>query len=318
MKIVVLDGYALNPGDLSWKEIENLGALTVYDRTKPEDTVKRIGDAQAVFTNKTVLDAEILKCCENLKFIGVLATGYNVVDVAAAKLQGITVCNVPAYSTMSVAQLTLGLLLEICHHVGLHNESVHQGEWTNSKDFCYWKTPLVELDGKTFGIIGFGRIGRAVAKIVQAFGMRVLVHSRYPDATLESDTFRFVSLEELLRGSDVVSLHCPLSERTKGIINRRTISQMKDGAILINTGRGPLIDESDLAEALRNGKLYAAAADVVSIEPIVPENPLLQAPNCILTPHIAWATDAARKRLMQISAENLKAFCAGRPVNVVC
>lgn len=317
MKIVVLDGYTLNPGDLSWQEIEKLGTLTVYDRTKPEQTVERIGLAEAVFTNKTVLSAEVLNACKHLKFIGVLATGYNVVDLEAAKLRGITVCNVPAYSTMSVAQLTMGLLLEICHHIGLHDQGVHEGEWSRQEDFCYWKTPLIELDGKTFGIVGFGRIGKAVAKIVQAFGMHVAIYSRYPDAALESDTVRFVSLDELLRTSDVVSLHCPLSARTQGIINQKAIGKMKDGAVLINTGRGPLVVEADLAEALNSGKLYAAAVDVVSVEPILADNPLLQAKNCIFTPHIAWATDAARKRLMQISADNLKAFLEGRPIHVV-
>ncbi len=317
MKIVVLDGYVLNPGDLSWAGIEAFGELTVYDRTLPEQAIERIGDAEAIFTNKTILTNEILQACPNLKFVGVLATGYNVLDVAFARKQGITVCNVPAYSTMSVAQFTLGLLLEICHNIGSHSIGVMAGEWTRSKDFSYWNSPLIELDGKTFGIIGFGKIGKAVARIVQTLGMKVLVHSRYPNRDLESETFKFVSLDALFADADVISLHCPLSERTQGIINKNNIAKMKDGVIILNTGRGPLIVEQDLAAALNCGKVYGAGVDVVSAEPIRADNPLLKAKNCIITPHIAWAPKAARIRLMKITTDNLASFIAKKPINVV-
>lgn len=317
MKIVVLDGYVLNPGDLSWKGIEALGELTVYDRTTPEETLMRIGDAEAIFTNKTILTNEILEKCPKLKFVGVLATGYNVLDVVYARELGITVCNVPAYSTMSVAQFTLGLLLEICHNIGSHSIGVMSGDWTKSKDFSYWNTPLIELDGKTFGIIGFGKIGKAVANIVQTLGMKVAVYSHYPDKSLESESFKFVTLDELFASSNVISLHCPLSERTQGIINKENIAKMKNNVIIINTGRGPLVVEQDLADALNAGKVYGAAVDVISVEPMQKDNPLLKAKNCIITPHIAWAPLEARKRLMKITTENLAGFIANKPINVV-
>ncbi len=317
MKIVVLDGYVLNPGDLSWSGIEALGELKVYDRTTPEETLTRIGDAEAIFTNKTVLTNEILKACPKLKFVGVLATGYNVLDVNYARKLGITVCNVPAYSTMSVAQFTLGLLLEICHNIGSHSIGVMSGEWTRSKDFSYWNTPLIELDGKTFGIIGFGKIGKAVAKIVQTLGMKVVVYSHYRDKNLESDTFKFVSLDELFTVSDVISLHCPLSEKTQGIINKENITKMKDGVIILNTGRGALVVEQDLADSLNTGKVYGAAVDVIAVEPMQKDNPLLKAKNCIITPHIAWAPLEARRRLMNIATDNLTGFISNAPINVV-
>ncbi|MBQ7567101.1 MAG: D-2-hydroxyacid dehydrogenase [Oscillospiraceae bacterium] len=314
MKIVILDGYAANPGDLSWDAIAAQGELTVYDRTAPEDVISRIGDAEAVYTNKTVITNETLAACPKLKLISVLATGYNVVDTAAARARGITVCNVPAYSTRDVAQLVFALLLEVCHHVGHHAETVRQGRWTNSKDFCYWDYAPMALYGKTLGIVGFGQIGQAVAKLAKAFGMDVLVHTRTvrdcPDVT-------FCDLDTLLKKSDVVSLHCPLTDKTEQLIRKETIEKMKDGAILLNTGRGPLIDEQDVADALDTGKLAALGADVVSKEPIAADNPLLTAPNCYLTPHIAWATKDARVRLIAVSAENLRQFVNGTPQNVV-
>jgi len=317
MKIVVLDGYTLNPGDLSWGELERLGELTVYDRTPEDKVLERIGDAEIVYTNKTPLTRETFYKAPNIKWVGVLATGYNVVDVDAAREKGIPVTNVPDYSTDAVAQMVFALLLEICHHVWDHSEAVKKGEWTRSKDFCFWKYPLIELAGKTMGIIGYGRIGRATARIAQAMGMKVLAYTRTVDKALESDTMRFVSLDELLRESDVISLHCPLFESTKGMINKETIGKMKDGVIIINTSRGPLVVEEDLAEALNSGKVYAAAVDVVSTEPISEDNPLLKARNIIITPHIAWAPKEARQRLMDIAVENLKAFLRGEPVNVV-
>lgn len=311
MKIVVLDGYAANPGDLSWEPLEQLGELTVYDRTAPADVSARIQNADAVLTNKTVLSREIMENARGLKYIGVLATGYNVVDVAAARELGITVTNIPAYSTDSVAQLVFALLLEICHHVGAHSQAVHAGRWTRNPDFCFWDAPLIELKGKTMGIIGYGRIGRRVAEIARCMGMNVLAWTRTPRDP------ECVSLDELLALSDVISLHCPLFPETQHLINAETISKMKDGAILINTSRGPVMDEQALADALKRGKLYAAAADVASTEPIPADNPLLGLENMIFTPHIAWATNEARARLMQIAVENLKAFVDGRAVNVV-
>ncbi|MDO5415856.1 MAG: D-2-hydroxyacid dehydrogenase [Lachnospiraceae bacterium] len=318
MKIVVLDGYTENPGDLSWDGIREFGQLTVYERTETAALAEeRMQGAEVVYTNKTVLSAELLDRCPELKFIGVLATGYNVVDVKAASERGITVCNIPAYGTEAVAQFTMGLLLELCHHIGSHSDSVKAGEWTVSRDFCYWNYPLVELAGKTMGIIGFGRIGQAVARLAQAFGMRVLAYSRHPKPELETESCRMASLEELLEQSDVISLHCPLTEENRGLICRENIEKMKDGVFLINTARGPLIVEKDLKEALACGKVGGAAVDVVSAEPICWDNPLLTAENIIITPHIAWASKEARQRLMDIAAGNLKAFLEGRPVNVV-
>lgn len=314
MKIVILDAYAANPGDLSWDAISAQGELTVYDRTAPENVVERIGDAEVVYTNKTVIGRDVLDACPNLKMISVLATGYNVVDTAYAREKGIAVCNVPAYSTRDVAQLVFALLLEICHHVGHHSKTVFEGKWQNNPDFCYWDYAPMALYGKTMGIVGFGQIGQATAKLAEAFGMKVLVHSR--TARPESG-YEFVDLDALLKNSDVVSLHCPLFPETEGLIRKETIAKMKDGAILINTSRGPLINEADVADALKSGKLYAAGMDVVSKEPISAENPVLSAPNCFITPHIAWATKDARIRLLDVSAENLRQFKNGTPQNVV-
>lgn len=316
MKIVILDGYTENPGDLSWEGMEALGELTVYDRTPADEIVSRIGDAGAVITNKTPVTEETMDLCPNLKYIGVLATGYNVIDVEAAKKRGIIVSNIPTYGTTAVAQMTMAMLLEVCHHVGAHSDAVKAGEWTNNQDWCFWNYPLIELAGKTFGVIGFGRIGQASARLAKAFGMRVLAYDEYPnDAGREIG--EYVSLDELLKESDVVSLHCPLFPSTQGIINRETIGRMKQGAILINTSRGPLVVEEDLADALHEGRLAYAALDVVSTEPVKADNPLLSCENCILTPHIAWAPKESRQRLMDIAVDNFKQFLNGNPVNVV-
>ena len=316
MKIVVLDGYTENPGDLSWEGLEALGELTVYDRTPPELVRERIGDAEAVYTNKVPLPREVIEDCSALRFIGVLATGYNVVDVAAARERGIPVCNVPTYGTAAVGQYAIAMLLEICHHVAHHSEAVHAGRWQQGPDWCFWDYPLIELDGKTMGIIGFGRIGRATGKIAKAMGMRVLAYDAFP-----CDEGRalgeYVPLDVLLADSDVITLHCPLFPKTRGIINRESIAKMKDGVILLNNSRGPLIVEEDLAAALNSGKVYAAGLDVVSDEPIRADNPLLSAKNCLITPHISWAPRESRRRLMDVAVENLRAFLAGRPVNVV-
>ena len=317
MKIVILDGYTENPGDLSWDGFQALGEVTVYDRTPADQIVSRIGDAEVVIINKTPITEQVLEACPSIKYIGVLATGYNVVDIEAAKKRGIPVSNIPTYGTTAVAQFVFALLLEACHHVWQHNESVKAGKWANQSDFCYWDFPLIELAGKTMGVIGFGRIGQNTAKIAQAFGMKVLAYDEKQNKSLENESLHYASLNEVLENSDVVSLHCPLFPSTKGIINRETIAKMKDGAILINTSRGMLVVEEDLAEALKSGKIYAACADVVSTEPIRPENPLLCCENAILTPHIAWAPKESRARLMNIAVENLKAFLAGSPINVV-
>lgn len=312
--IVVLDGYTLNPGDLSWEGFSNLGDLTVYDRTPKEEILTRIGDADIVITNKTPLDRHTIGQAKNMKYIGVLATGYNVVDTQAAKQRGIVVCNIPAYGSDAVAQYAFALLLEVTSQVQLHNEAVKQGRWTNSPDFCFWDKPLIELYGKTMGIIGYGRIGQAVGRIAKAFGTQVIAYNRSQDPALKKD---YVSLDELFERSDVISLHCPLTEQTKGIINKSSIEKMKDGVIIINNSRGPLVVEQDLADALNSGKVYGAAVDVVSEEPIKAENPLLTAKNCIITPHISWAPRDTRQRLMNIAVENLKAFFAGKTQNVV-
>lgn len=320
MKIVVLDGHALNPGDLSWDGLKSLGTCTIYDRGGARDaaeTIARIGDAQVVLTNKTPLTREVIDACPSLQYIGVLATGYNVVDLAAAREKNIPVTNIPAYGTDAVAQFTMALLLEICHRVGHHSDTVHAGKWASCPDFCYWDFPSIELAGKTFGIIGFGRIGQAAARIAQAFGMKVLAHSRTRHPELESETCRYADLDEIFAHADVISLHCPLFPETEGMISQKTIARMKDGVILLNTSRGQLIVEEDLAEALRSGKIAAAGLDVVSKEPIERENPLLTAPNCIITPHIAWAPKETRERLMAIAVDNVKAFLAGTPIHVV-
>ena len=291
MKIVVLDGYTLNPGDLSWDELKKLGDLTVYDRTEKiaSEIVKAIGSAEIIFTNKTPLTAEVLKQVPFVKYIGVLATGYNIVDTTAAKELGIIATNIPTYGTAAVAQLTFALILELCHHAGDHNNVVHKGDWSRSVDFCFWNTPLIELEGKTLGIIGFGRIGQATAKIAQAFGLNVLFNNTGNSTGLESETCKYAKLDDLFAESDFISLHCPLLETTQGIINKENISKMKSGAMIINTSRGPLVVEQDLADALNSGKIAGAAVDVVSVEPILAENPLFSAKSCIITPHIAWA-----------------------------
>lgn len=315
MKIVVLDGYAGNPGDLSWEALEALGEVTVYDRTAADQIVTRAAGAQAVLTNKAPLTEATLSQLPDLKYIGVLATGYNIVDVQAARARGITVTNVPDYSTAAVAQLTFALLLELCHRAGDHSRSVHEGRWTSNPDFTYWLYPLRELGGKTMGIVGYGRIGQKVAKIALAMGMQVLVHSNRPAP--QGDGVRSVGLEELFAQSDVISLHCPLTDATRGLINRDTIAQMRDGALLINTSRGPVVDEQALRDALDSGKLGGVAVDVVSAEPIRAENPLLGAPNCIITPHFGWAPFEARVRLMDIAVDNLRQFLSGNPIHVV-
>ncbi len=317
MKIIVLDGFTLNPGDISWASLEALGDVTVYDRTSAELTLERIGDADAVFTNKTVLSREILENCPGLRFIGVLATGYNVVDVVAAKERGIPVCNVPTYGTMSVAQFATALLLELCHQVGRHSETARAGQWAKGEDWCYWLNPLVELHGKNLGIIGFGRIGQAFGRIGQALGMNILAHDGYRDAKLESDTLRYVELDELYSESDVISLHCPLFADNVGMINAEAIARMKPGVFLINTSRGPLINEQDLADALNQGRIGGAGLDVLSSEPPAADNPLLNAKNCIVTPHIAWAAREPRMRIMETAVDNLRAFIGGEARNVV-
>ncbi len=318
MKIVVLDGYTLNPGDLSWAGFEKLGDLTCYDRTDNiEDILERISDAEAVITNKTPLTAETIKACPGIRYIGVLATGYNVVDVKAAAEAGIPVCNIPTYGTTAVAQFAFAHLLNICHHVKDHADTVQQGKWSRCPDFCYWDYPLTELAGKTMGIIGYGRIGQAAGKIAQAFGMKVLAYDEYRIEDLVCETMSYASLDEVLAGSDVISLHCPLFESTTGIINKNTIARMKDGVIIINTSRGPLIVEEDLAAALKSGKVRAAGLDVVSTEPIREDNVLLGAPNCFITPHIAWAPLESRSRLMDIAVDNLASFLKGSVKNRV-
>ena len=319
MKIVVLDGYTENPGDLSWAELEKLGQLTVYDRTAYEESpliAQRIGDAEVIVTNKTPISQQTLEQCPNLKLIAVLATGYNVIDCAAARKKGVSVVNVPTYGTASVSQYSIALLLEICHHIGHHDQSVHAGNWANNADWCYWDYPLIELEGKTMGIIGFGRIGQAEGRIARALGMRVLAYDLYP-----SDSGRaigaYVDLDTLYRQSDVISLHCNLTPENTRMINKDSIAKMKDGVILINNARGQLIDEQDVADALNSGKLAAAGLDVVYTEPIREDNPLLKAKNCIITPHISWAPKESRQRIMDVTTENIRAFLAGRPQNVV-
>jgi len=315
-KIVVLDGYTLNPGDLSWRDLEALGQLKVYDRTPVAEVSVRIGDADCVFTNKTPMTREILAECPSVKYIGVLATGYNVVDIAAARQKGVVVTNIPTYGTSSVAQFAIALLLEICHRIGHHDDTVHAGRWEKSLDWCFWDYPLIELTGKTMGIIGYGRIGQATGRIAEALGMNVLAYDVVQNPVADM-TGEYVSLETLLSVSDVITLHCPLFPETQGIINKESIARMKDGVIIINNSRGPLIVEQDLADALNSGKVYAAGVDVVSSEPIRADNPLLQAKNCIITPHISWAPKESRQRLMNIAIENYAAFLRGVPVNVV-
>lgn len=320
MKIVVLDGYTLNPGDMSWEGLEALGEVTVYDRTSPEEVAERAGEAEVVLTNKVILDREVLGRLPKLKYIGVLATGYNVVDVAEARRKGIDVTNVPAYSTASVAQMVFALLLELTQQVGHHAHLTRWGHWSENQDFCFWDRPLVELEGLTMGVVGFGAIGHRVARIAAAFGMKVLAHTAHPEnyrQSPEAAGARFVELDELFSASDVVSLHCPLTPQTQGMVDERRLGLMKPTACLINTGRGPLIDEQALADALKGKKLAGAGLDVLSTEPPPGNNPLLTAPNCFVTPHIAWATRASRERLMATVVANVRAFLAGKPQNVV-
>lgn len=319
MKIVVLDGYTLNPGDLSWDGLKQFGDLTIFDRTpyNENNIIENIGGAQIVFTNKTPINHKVIKAAPNLKYIGVLATGFNIIDIEFAKQNNIIVSNVPDYSSISVAQFTLALLLEMCHHIGAHHNAVKNGAWIKSKDFSFWNYPLIELSGKTLGLIGFGKIGRETAKIATAFGLNIKVYNRTVYKEYENEHLKFVDLDELLCSSDFISLHCPLTTKTEGIINQHSIAKMKNGAKIINTSRGPLINEDDLANALNSGKLSGAAVDVISSEPMKANNPLLKAKNCIITPHIAWAPKAARTRLMRTATENLEAFLNGKPQNVV-
>ncbi len=314
MRIVVLDGYTLNPGDLDWSCLHALGPCEVFDRTRPDELPARAHDAEIILTNKTVLSAEQITALPALRYIGVLATGTNVVDLAAARARNIPVTNVPAYGTRSVAQATFALLLELTNRSGHHAQTVRAGRWTKNPDWCYWDSPLLELDGLTLGVVGYGRIGRAVANLARAFGMKTLVNSRTPVA---DGAVGNVSLNELLANSDVVSLHCPLTLETKHLINAKTLGLMKPSSLLLNTSRGPLVDEAALASALNNGTIAGAALDVLSVEPPPAQNPLLHARNCIITPHNAWGTRAARSRLLQIAVDNIKAFHMGSPKNVV-
>ena len=319
MKIVVLDGYTENPGDLSWEELEKLGEVTVYDRTSYEDSpliAQRLEDAEIAVVNKTPITRATIDQCPGLKLIAVLATGYNVVDCAYAKEKGISVVNVPTYGTQIVGQYAVGLLLEICSHYGHHAQTVREGKWEKNPDWCYWDYPMIELYGKTAGIIGLGRIGQATAKILNAMDMKVLAFDAHPSDAWKA-LAEYVDLDTLLAQSDVIFLHCPLFPDTEGMINRENIEKMKDGVILINNSRGQLVNEQDLADALNSGKVYAAGLDVVSTEPIKGDNPLLTAKNCFITPHISWAAQASRQRIMDITAENIRAFLAGKPVNVV-
>jgi len=317
MKLTVLDGYCLNPGDLSWDGLRRFGEVSVFDRTPVEEVVKCAAGAQMVFTNKTPLPGEVLEQLPGLRYIGVLATGYDVVDLEAAKRRGIVVANIPTYGTASVAQFVFALLLELCQNVRLHADAVRAGEWSRSPDWSFWKTPLVEVAGKTMGIVGFGRIGRQVGKIADAMGMRVIANDTWQGNPPDWPDFRWAELEELLRESDVVSLHSPLLPETDGMIDARRLAWMKPTAFLINTSRGGLVVDRDLADALNAGRLAGAGLDVLPVEPPTPDNPLLSARNCLVTPHMAWATHEARARLMDLTVENVAAFLAGQPVNVV-
>lgn len=319
MKIVVLDGYTENPGDLSWEALAALGDLTVYDRTSltdDQEIIARIGDAEVVFTNKTPIRKAVIDACPQMKFISVLATGYNVVDYVYAREKGIPVTNIPTYGTAAVGQFAIAMLLEICHHVAHHSEAVHQGRWESCPDWCFWDYPLIELSGKTMGIIGFGRIGQQTGRIAKAMGMKILAFDHHPKDS-GREIAEYVDLDTLLQSSDVIALHCPLFPETEGLINKDTIAKMKDGVILLNNSRGPLVVEQDLADALNSGKVYAAGLDVVSTEPIRGDNPLLKAKNCIITPHISWAPKESRQRIMDAAVENLKAYLAGDPIHVV-
>lgn len=315
-KIVILDGYTENPGDLSWAPFEALGEVTVFDRTPVDQIIPHIGSAEIVITNKTPLRRETLDACPSIRYIGVLATGYDVVDVQAARERGIPVTNVPSYGTAAVGQYAIAMLLEICHHVAHHAQAVRDGRWQSCPDWCFWDYPLIELDGKTMGVIGFGRIGRQTARIAKAMGMHILAYDNNP-----CDEGRaignYVSLDTLYAQSDVIALHCPLFPETRGMICKQSIAKMKDGVILLNNSRGPLINEQDLADALESGKVYAAGLDVVSTEPIAGNNPLLHAKNCFITPHISWASRESRARIMDMAANNLSQWLAGTPIHIV-
>lgn len=315
-KIVVLDGHTLNPGDLSWDALRELGDCEIHDRTPPERVIERAAGKDIVLTNKSLIPSEAIAALPTMKYIGVLATGYNVVDVEAARERGIPVANAAGYSADSVAQMTMALLLELTQNVGLHSAAARSGKWAKSLDFCFWERPMVELVGRTFGVIGYGQIGRATIRLAQAFGMKIIVFTRTPPSDAPKD-IRFVSLEDLLRESDVVSLHCPLNDKNLRFINAPRLALMKPTAFLINTSRGPLIHEPALADALNSGTIAGAAVDVLSVEPPSPDNPLFFAQNCIVTPHIAWATHASRSRLMDIAVDNVRAFLADAPTNVV-
>ncbi len=315
-KIVILDGYTENPGDLSWAPFEALGEVTVYDRTPVDKIIPRIDSAEIVITNKTPLRRETLDACPSIRYIGVLATGYDVVDVQAARERGIPVTNIPSYGTAAVGQYAIAMLLEICHHVAHHAQAVRDGRWQSCPDWCFWDYPLIELDGKTMGVIGFGRIGRQTARIAKAMGMHILAYDNTPcdEGRAIGD---YVSLDTLYAQSDVIALHCPLFPETRGMICKESIAKMKDGVILLNNSRGPLINEQDLADALESGKVYAAGLDVVSTEPIADDNPLLHAKNCFITPHISWASRESRARIMDMAANNLSQWLAGTPIHVV-
>jgi len=314
--IVVLDGYALNPGDLDWGPLYALGNVTVYDRTKESEVASRAKDADIILTNKAIVNAASIAQLPKLQYIGVMATGYNIVDVKAATAQQIKVTNVPAYGTAAVAQFTFALILELCNHVGQHADSVRAGDWSRSDDFSYWKTPLYELDGKTLGIVGLGQIGQAVARIALAFGMRVIAHHKYPERD-KMEGVGFVTLEDCFAQADIVTLHCPLNEQNRGFVNKALLHSMKPDAFLINTSRGPLIHEQDLADALNNERIAGAALDVLSVEPPAPDHPLLRAKNCLVTPHIAWAAREARARLLHTAIENVRAFLSGQARNLL-
>ena len=316
MKIVVLDGHTLNPGDLSWAELEALGDCEIYDATSGNDLAGRCRDAEAVITNKVVLDGQLMAQSPDLRYIGVTATGYNIVDVEAAAKRQITVTNVPIYGTRSVAQMVFALLLELCHHVGYHSGTVCEGKWSKSKDFCYWDYPLIELEGLVMGVVAYGRIGEATSDLAKAFGMDVLAYDVNP-ARAKAEDVQFVELDELFARSDVVSLHCPLTAENEKMVNSGRLGKMKKTAFLINTARGQLVNEQDLADALNSGRIAGAGLDVLSIEPPSANNPLLHAKNCCITPHIAWATRAARKRLLDTAIENLRVFMEENPQNVV-
>ena len=317
MKIVVLDGYTLNPGDLSWDALKQLGELVVYDRTAADKVVERAAGAEIIFTNKTPVSEDTLNQLPSLKFIGVLATGFNIVNTEVAKARGVIVANVPGYGTTSVVQMTFALLLELCHHVQRHSDTVMDGKWSSSADWCYWDFPLVELSGKTIGIIGFGRIGQQVGDVATAFGMNIIGNSRTQTDQSRRKNFKWASIPELLKQSDIVSIHCPLFPETKGLINKESLNWMKKSSFLLNTSRGPIIVDEELADALNNDLIAGAGIDVLSVEPPSKDNPLFKAKNCIITPHIAWATKEARARLMNITVKNLAAFLNGNPVNVV-